>query len=265
MRVLGMSLCIVVAGWAGPVAAQGMEWVYTSWTPVPGEPPSISLDYGVAYTDIVQFSLNCNAGSAGSTADVDFFSNTGAMPHGSPVTVSVVSTGQGPLQIPAQVFAWETGHTGARVELPMSHPFFAVLQNGSGLSFQLAGQQGIALPTGAGRGDITRFVNECSALSPNTPPANPAAPLSCDSYGNARSLSGEVPQQVTFSNTSNAARVLFWIDYEGQPTQIAIVEPGLWVTIDSYLTHPWLITDMEGMCQDVMVPQAGQDRYDIPN
>lgn len=265
MRVLGMSLCLVVAAWAGHAAAQGMEWVYTNWTPVPGEPPSLSLDYGIAYSDAVQFSLNCNSRSTGSTAHVDFFSNIGAMPHGSPVTVSVASSGQGPLQIPAQVFAWETGHTGARVELPISHPFFTVLQNGSGLSFQLAGQQGIALPTGPGRGDISRFVSECSALSPNAPPAHPAAPLGCDTYGNARSMSGEVPQQVTFSNPGHAARVLFWIDYEGQPTQIAIVEPGLWVTIDSYLTHPWLITDMDGVCQDVMVPQAGQDRYDIPN
>ncbi|MGI3184867.1 hypothetical protein [Nioella aestuarii] len=265
MKVLGMSALLALAGWVSCAAAQGMDWVYTNWTPVPGQPPSISLDYGVAYSDAVQFSLNCNAGSAGTMVHVDFFSAIGPMSHGGPVIVSVMSPGQPPIQIPSEVFSWETGHTGARAELPISHPFFSALQGWSGLSFQLAGQQTIALPADQGRDAIASFVADCSAIVSGAGPSQPGSALSCDTYGSAYSVSGHVPQQVTFFNEADAARVLFWIDYQGQPIQIAIVEPGLWVTIDSFLTHPWLITDMGGLCRQVMEPQSGQDCYEISN
>lgn len=265
MRVwgFGIGMALALAGGTSSATAQGMEWLYTAWSPEGGAVPSISLDYGIAYTDAVQFSLECSVTATGASALVDFFSEIGVLDHGGPVDVSVMSPGRAPLQFPAQVFSWETGHTGARTELPMSHPFFAALREWPGVTFQLAGQQAIALPAEQGRRDITRFVTDCSALSPVAQPAPSAAASSCASFGTARSMSGDVPQQVTFSNDTDAARVLFWIDYEGQPEQIAIVEPGLWVTIDSYLTHPWMITDMNGACREMMQPQPGQDRHAI--
>lgn len=266
MRILVTSAIVAWAGWTGGVAAQGMEWVYTNWTPTPGGAPSISLDYGVASTDIVQFSLACDGGPGGAMVDVDFFSEIGALRDGAPTQVLVSAPGQIGVQVPGRVFDYRdsTGHTGARATLPLSHPFFAALSDWPDLSVQLAGQRGFELPIQRGRADIARFLADCQATAPGGAAVPvPAVETDCNSYATARSVSGDVPQQVTFSNMSNGARVLFWIDYQGQPTQITILEPGLWVTIDTYLTHPWLITDMAGTCQQIMHPQAGQARFEI--
>lgn len=266
MRRLVMSAIVVWAGSTGGVAAQGMEWVYTPGRSTPGGASSVSLDYGVAYTDIVQFSLACDSGPGGAMADVDFFTEIGALPDGAPTQVLISAPGQVGVQVAGRVFDDRdlTGQTGARASLPLTHPFFAALGGWSSMSIHLPGQRGFDLPIQRGRADIARFLAACQATVPGGPAAPaPATQADCSSYGSARSVSGDVPQQVTFSNTADAARVLFWIDYQGQPTQIAILEPGLWVTIDTYLTHPWLITDMTGTCQQVMHPQAGQDRFEI--
>ena len=56
-------------------------------------------------------------------------------------------------------------------------------------------------------------------------------------------------------------RALFWMDYDGAPVFMDHLEPGQSATYNTYLTHPWMVTDGPGNCLEAMLPQAGNDSY----
>ncbi len=85
----------------------------------------------------------------------------------------------------------------------------------------------------------------------------------CRSVGKLRSQNSDVPVSVTFRNKTNSMRSVMWINFEGQPENYANLQPGQKIKIDTYVTHPWMMTDGPGNCAEVFMPKRGVERFDI--
>ena len=102
---------------------------------------------------------------------------------------------------------------------------------------------------------------------PAAPPAAPqsAAPLptqsatnvSCTQLGSIRSKYSNRPTKITFVNNSGAYRGILWIDFKGQPKDYANLQAGQQITLDTFQSHPWMVTDGPGNCLQIALPRSG--------
>jgi len=56
---------------------------------------------------------------------------------------------------------------------------------------------------------------------------------------------------------------LYWIDYAGERKLYGTVSQGKSFTQVTYMTHPWLITDLTGKCISIYLPDARQSQFVI--
>jgi len=110
-----------------------------------------------------------------------------------------------------------------------------------------------------------------AAASPPAPPspaAPPPAPTptaipapgpdpSCSDLLKVKSQVSDTPAKITFINTSGMYRSILWLDFSGQPKDYAGLNSGEEVTLDTFLTHPWMVTDGPGNCVEIVMPHAG--------
>ena len=94
-------------------------------------------------------------------------------------------------------------------------------------------------------------------------PAGSAEAASCGQFGNLRSQESRTKVTVTFVNRTNAYRSVDWLDFNGRPVNYANLNPGETYRVDTYLTHPWMITDGPGNCVQMVLPRRGQRVIDI--
>jgi hypothetical protein len=81
--------------------------------------------------------------------------------------------------------------------------------------------------------------------------------ISCKERTEVRSRNSDKPANVTFVNTSGMHRAIIWLDFKGEPTDYAALNSGEQVTIDTYVTHPWMIATGPGDCLQIFMPGAG--------
>lgn len=96
-----------------------------------------------------------------------------------------------------------------------------------------------------------------------TPAANVAEELSCSEVGSLRSVKSEVPARVTFVNTSGMYRSISWIDGKGGFKDFGGLNSGEQLTIDTFVTHPWMIATGPGDCLQVFRPVAGSSTVEL--
>ncbi len=94
------------------------------------------------------------------------------------------------------------------------------------------------------------------AASPPPAPVAAAAP-SCQTRSTLKSIESSTPATITFINTSGMYRSILWIDFNGQPKDYANLNSGDQVTQQTFLTHPWMITDGPGNCIEIVMPKPG--------
>ena len=104
-----------------------------------------------------------------------------------------------------------------------------------------------------------------SAASP--PPAGPqadavtalptqlAVAVSCKQQGKIRAKYSDRPTSITFLNKSGAYRGILWLDFEGKPKTYANLNAGERITLDTFLSHPWMVTDGPGNCLQIALPR----------
>lgn len=85
-----------------------------------------------------------------------------------------------------------------------------------------------------------------------------AADPSCRQQGRARSKVSDQPAKMTFINSSSTFRSVIWLDFKGREKTYAGLNPGQRITIDSFVTHPWLITTGPGDCLRIVYPRPGR-------
>jgi len=122
------------------------------------------------------------------------------------------------------------------------------------------------------RAYVTKLNKAAAAPSPpptpaqQTPPppapkpvaaASPGPDPSCKELFSVKSKGSDAPAKLTFINKSGAYRSIMWLDFSGQPKDYANLQAGEEVTLDTFLTHPWMVTNGPGDCIEIFMPHAG--------
>lgn len=71
-----------------------------------------------------------------------------------------------------------------------------------------------------------------------------------------RSEAGTVKTQMMFVNRSRQPVKVYWLDYKGQRVFYKKLQASESYTQDTYVTHPWLVTDLHDNPWDVYMPTA---------
>ena len=58
-----------------------------------------------------------------------------------------------------------------------------------------------------------------------------------------RSLASTTTAKITFANESGEEVKVYWLDFQGNRKLYRVLHPGESYDQETYLTHPWLITD----------------------
>ncbi|TGD97963.1 hypothetical protein [Methylobacterium nonmethylotrophicum] len=81
-----------------------------------------------------------------------------------------------------------------------------------------------------------------------------AAHARCDSDG-FRSINSDRSTKIKFVNQSRSYRAIYWIDFNGKTKSYGGLNSGESKTINTFLTHPWMITNGPGDCIQIVMPK----------
>lgn len=115
------------------------------------------------------------------------------------------------------------------------------------------------------RADLARaYIKKLGSSEPATPNAEVAAATSepvpdpsCKERTKLRSKNSDTKTKITFINKSGGMRGILWLDFNGQPKDYANLQSGEEVVLDTFMTHPWMITDGPGNCLQIVMPHPG--------
>jgi hypothetical protein len=79
---------------------------------------------------------------------------------------------------------------------------------------------------------------------------------SCSERGSLRSLKSTEPTKITFVNKSGMYRGIVWMNFKGGFQDFGGLNSGESKTIDTFRTHPWMITTGPGDCLQIILPSA---------
>ncbi len=109
-------------------------------------------------------------------------------------------------------------------------------------------------PAIAFRAGFAAMLLACTLLAPR---AAIAADASCKQLFKVRSKNSDTPTTITFVNESGASRGILWLGFDGHPKDYATLNPGEKVQFQTFLTHPWMITNRPGDCLKIVMPRPG--------
>ncbi len=92
--------------------------------------------------------------------------------------------------------------------------------------------------------------------SAQVPSSARAGMRSCAERSGLRSEHSREPTKLTIVNKSGMYRALMWIDFKGQFKDYGGMNSGQQKTIDTFRTHPWMVTDGPGNCIQIIMPAA---------
>jgi hypothetical protein len=92
----------------------------------------------------------------------------------------------------------------------------------------------------------------CTASSFASDKSVQKAPAALD----VRSVESEVATEIQFVNQRDSQVLIYWVDFEGQRQLYSTLEPGEAVDQETYLTHPWLVTDAQQAVLGIYHPAA---------
>jgi von Hippel-Lindau disease tumor suppressor protein len=86
---------------------------------------------------------------------------------------------------------------------------------------------------------------------------SPSPDPSCKDLFKIKSQGSNAKAKITFVNRSGMYRSILWLDFSGQPKDYAGLNNGEDVTLDTFLTHPWMVADGPGDCIEIFMPHPG--------
>ena len=63
--------------------------------------------------------------------------------------------------------------------------------------------------------------------------------------------------KLTFLNRSGATRNIVWLDFDSKAKSYGHLKNGEQIELDTFLTHPWMVTDSAGACLQIVMPASG--------
>ena len=83
-----------------------------------------------------------------------------------------------------------------------------------------------------------------------------AGDIPCSAMQSLRSKNSDRPTHMTFVNKTSEGRAILWIDFQGTPQNYAWLNPGERFAVDTFLTHPWMVTNGPGDCIEIYMPRS---------
>jgi hypothetical protein len=164
-----------------------------------------------------------------------------------PTTASVAATG-GSVQVTVSV----TRGSGCGWTAASNSSFISIASGSSGIG---SGTVTISVPvnTGAARSGTATIAGQTLTVNQNSI-GNLITPAACGSQ--TRSTEGTTPTTIIFFNARSTAVRTFWLDYNGVRQPYSVIDPGASATQPTFLTHPWIATDLAGSCLATYLPLA---------
>jgi len=117
----------------------------------------------------------------------------------------------------------------------------------------------------AGAFVLYRSPERSSALPATTQPVSAAqpAPLPCAEERNLRSLATSTPTSIVFTNRGDKPIRLYWISHQGKRVLYATLERSQVVSFQTYMTHPWVVTNAADECQAIYMPAPHRQEISV--
>jgi hypothetical protein len=80
-----------------------------------------------------------------------------------------------------------------------------------------------------------------------------------------RSVEAKTHATIQFVNATSHVRKIYWLDYNGQRRQYAVLPPGKSYSQATFLTHPWVVTDTAGLCLAIYLAALQTGRAMLPD
>jgi len=113
------------------------------------------------------------------------------------------------------------------------------------------------------RADLARaYMKKLGPSAPDVAPPSASTVMSvsdasCNDRPNLHSQNSNVATKLTFINRSGGMRGILWLDFDGQPKEYANLHDGEEIVLDTFMTHPWMVTDGPGNCLRIVLPRTG--------
>jgi hypothetical protein len=110
-----------------------------------------------------------------------------------------------------------------------------------------------------------------SRSPPPPPPSNPPArsapervtPWSCGQEAALRSQGTTAPTGMIFVNDSDEIRRVYWLNFDGRRVLYGAPRRGAPLSLQTYVAHPWVVTDGGDACLGIYMPAASQQTIDV--
>ncbi len=268
--VFAVSLIFATLTPIATFAQQNMQWTYDRYIQPSVYETSLSLTYGIPQTDAIQFSAHCVFGANAPFVRVLMGADVSNQQTGAVVPLQVAGDGYNQA-FNAEVVRLEEFIYGVDFPVATDDRFIRALAAQSVLSYAVTGQQAQTLSLRGSAGPVRSFAADCANIlgisrreaRRNRQADSKPGDFGCDAFPGLRSQNSNTPQQATFTNRSDGYRGVLWLDFDGNPVDYAGLNQGESVSIDSFLTHPWMITDGPGNCLQIVHLQQGIGRYDL--
>jgi von Hippel-Lindau disease tumor supressor len=110
---------------------------------------------------------------------------------------------------------------------------------------------------------ITISVLLAPAFNANISKAN-AQSQKCNAESISISRNSKVSTEITFINQRSVPVKTYWLDYSGKRKFYATIAPGDKVVQQTYVTHPWVVTDTSNNCLGLYYPDGQPRLVEIP-
>jgi hypothetical protein len=91
----------------------------------------------------------------------------------------------------------------------------------------------------------------------SAPVLESGAEFSCSRERSLRSVTHDQPTGVTFRNLSGEFTKAYWLNYSGKRVFYRVLTNRPW-TVNTYISHPWVITDTKDQCMKIILPGTSQ-------
>ena len=98
------------------------------------------------------------------------------------------------------------------------------------------------------------------ASMPNVSASREVPDPPCRNRKNVRSMVSEEKTKLTFINRSGATRNIMWLDFASNAKSFGRLKNGEQIELDTFVTHPWMVTNSSGACLQIVEPDSAGTR-----
>jgi VHL beta domain len=79
----------------------------------------------------------------------------------------------------------------------------------------------------------------------------------------AKSVDAKQATTIVFQNNRDVRVRIYWLNYQGQREHFQDLAPGRQHVQETYVSHPWIVTEENGRCIGLYMPEATRRQVEI--